>query len=224
MIGAVQNEINTFVPKATGGDTMDKDAFLKLMISQLKNQDPLNPMDGTEYASQLAQFSSLEQLSNLNDSVNKSIDANYYLTQSINNTLTATLIGNDVKLVSPVLQNKGQESIDMGFNLSSDATNVNIEIYNENGALIKTISQENISSGDHKLSWDFSDNNGVKMPYGKYTYKVTAVDTQGNNFDGTTYGVGTIDGVKFTENGTTLIVDGVEYSLADVLEILNNNS
>lgn len=224
MIGSVQNDVNTFVQQPKGGDTMDKDAFLELMLAQLKNQDPLNPMDGTEYASQLAQFSSLEQLTNLNDSVNQSIDANYYLTQSINNTLTATLIGNDVKLASPVLQNVGQESVDLGYNLTSDASKVNIEIYNENGALIKTITQENISSGDHKLSWDFSDNNGNKMPNGKYTYKVTGVDGSGNDFTASTYGVGTIDGVKFTENGTTLIVDGIEYSLADVLEILNNNS
>jgi flagellar basal-body rod modification protein FlgD len=224
MIGSVQNEVNTFVQQPKGGDTMDKDAFLELMIAQLKNQDPLNPMDGTEYAAQLAQFSSLEQLTNLNDAVNKSIDANYYLTQSINNTLTATLIGNDVKLASPVLQNVGQESVDLGYNFSSDVSQAKIEIYNENGALIKTISEENISAGDHKLSWDFSDNNGNKMPYGKYTYKVTGVDVSGNEITASTYGIGTIDGVKFTENGTTLIVDGVEYSLADVIEILNNNS
>jgi len=226
MIGSVQNQVNTYVPSAKGGDTMDKDAFLELMIAQLQNQDPLDPMDGTEYAAQLAQFTSLEQLTNLNEAVNQSIDANYFLTQSINNTLTATLIGNDVKLVSPVLQNVGQDDVSFGYKLPSAATNVTVEIYNEQGALIRTINvdEENFSEGDHKLSWDFSDDNGTKVPNGKYTYKVNATNAKGEDINAITYGRGTIDGVKFSENGTTLIVDGIEYSLADVMEILNNSS
>ena len=90
--------------------TLGKDDFLKLMIAQLKNQDPLNPMNGTEYAAQLAQFTSLEQLTNLNANVSKSIDTNYVLTQSINNTLAATLIGKEVKINGNTIQNNGQES------------------------------------------------------------------------------------------------------------------
>ncbi|PIQ09856.1 MAG: flagellar hook capping protein [Ignavibacteriales bacterium CG18_big_fil_WC_8_21_14_2_50_31_20] len=224
MIGGIDSQFNTYTPAAKGGDTMDKDAFLSLMIAQLQNQDPMNPMDGTEYAAQLAQFTSLEQLTNLNTSMNKSIDANYYLTQSINNTLTATLIGNDVKLASPSLQNVGQDSVSIGYKLPSDSSNVKISIYNESGALIRTIEQENISGGDHKLSWDFSDNNGTKVPKGKYTFKVTATDNKGDDLVVSTYGVGTIDAVRFSENGTTLVVDGVEYNLSDIMEILNNSS
>ena len=224
MIGGIDSQFNTYTPAAKGGDTMDKDAFLSLMIAQLQNQDPMNPMDGTEYAAQLAQFTSLEQLTNLNTSMNKSIDANYYLTQSINNTLTATLIGNDVKLASPSLQNVGQDSVSIGYKLPSDSSNVKISIYNESGALIRTIEQENISGGDHKLSWDFFDNNGTKVPKGKYTFKVTATDNKGDDLVVSTYGVGTIDAVRFSENGTTLVVDGVEYNLSDIMEILNNSS
>jgi len=224
MIGGIDSQFNTYTPATKGGDTMDKDAFLSLMIAQLQNQDPMNPMDGTEYAAQLAQFTSLEQLTNLNTSMNKSIDANYYLTQSINNTLTATLIGNDVKLASPSLQNVGQDSVSIGYKLPSDSSNVKISIYNESGALIRTIEQENISGGDHKLSWDFSDNNGTKVPKGKYTFKVTATDNKGDDLVVSTYGVGTIDAVRFSENGTTLVVDGVEYNLSDIMEILNNSS
>ena len=163
MISPLDNQVNTYVSQPQGGDEMDKDAFLELMIAQLQNQDPLDPMDGTEYAAQLAQFTSLEQLTNLNDTMNASIDADYFLTQSINNTLTATLIGNDVKLASPTLNNIGQDSIDFGYNLPADASGVTIEIYNEHGALVRTISEEDTSTGDHKLSWDFFDDNGKKL-------------------------------------------------------------
>lgn len=224
MISSVQNQVNTFVPAAQGSDTMNKDAFLELMIAQLQNQDPLDPMDGTEYASQLAQFTSLEQLTNLNDTMDKSIDADYYLTQSINNTLTATLIGNNVKLASPTLNNIGQENIDFGYKLPVDASSVTVEIYNENGALVRTISEGANSSGDHKLSWDFFDDNGKKLPEGSYNFKITAKDVNEVAVDVATYGVGTIDGVRFGDEGTSLVVGGIEYNLADVIEILNNTT
>ncbi|MCK5088240.1 MAG: flagellar hook capping protein [Melioribacteraceae bacterium] len=220
MVNGVQNQVNTLINSPQGGNDMGRDDFLKLMIAQLQNQDPLSPMDGTEYAAQLAQFTSLEQLTNLNDSVNRSIDANYYLTQSINNTLTATLIGNNVKLASSSLQNIGQDDISFGYNLGADAANVTVEIFNEDGALVSTITEQNISSGDHQLSWDFTDNNGNKLPEGNYTFEVTATNANGDSLDATTFGTGTIDGIKFSENGTTLIVGGIEYQLADVLEIL----
>jgi len=212
------------VQEPQGGDEMGKDAFLELMIAQMQNQDPMDPMDGTEYAAQLAQFSALEQLTNLNTSMDASIDADYYLTQSINNTLTATLIGNDVKLASPTLHNIGQDSVEFGYNLPVDASQVSIEIFNEHGALIRTITEDDFSSGDHKLSWDFSDDNGKKLPEGSYRFEVTAKDTQGENMIVNSYGIGAIDGVKFGENGTTLIVGGIEYNLADVIEILNPDS
>ena len=66
MLPINNNNSNSQTTNATSKGTLGKDDFLKIMIAQLKNQDPMNPMDGTQYASQLAQFSSLEQLSNLN--------------------------------------------------------------------------------------------------------------------------------------------------------------
>lgn len=224
MVSAVQNQANTYTATTQGGDEMDKTAFLQLMIAQLKNQDPMSPMDGTEYAAQLAQFTSLEQLTNLNDSMDASIDASYYLTQSINNTMTATLIGNDVKLALPILQNIGQDNIEFGYKLPVDASDISIKIYNEKGALVRTIPEGNNSTGDHKLSWDFFDDNGKKLPEGKYKFEVTATDTSGDEIEVETYGLGTIDGVRFGESGTTLIVGGIEYNLADIIEILRSNS
>ena len=137
----------------------------------------------------------------------------------LDNYFQVQVIGNNVKLATSSLQNIGQDEITFGYNLGANAANVTVEIYNEDGALVSTITEQNISSGDHQLSWDFTDNNGNKLPEGNYTFKVTATNAKGDSLDTTTFGIGTIDGIKFSENGTTLIVGGIEYQLADVIEI-----
>jgi flagellar basal-body rod modification protein FlgD len=194
------------------------------MIAQLKNQDPLNPMDGTEYAAQLAQFSSLEQLTNLNDSVTQSMESNYYLTQSINNTLIATLVGNDVKVSASSIKYTGQEQIDLSYTLPSYASEVTINIYDSDGTLIRTIDDVELAQGENKLSWDFTDNNGGKVPAGTYSTEIVAKDAATNNeMSVTLFKYGTIEGVRFGENGTVLVVDGGEYSLSDIVEIVKGN-
>jgi flagellar basal-body rod modification protein FlgD len=180
-------------------------------------------MEGTEFAAQLAQFTSLEQLMNLNDSMDVSINANYLLSQSINNTLAATLIGKEVKLNGNSFQNNGQENTTLGYNLSTAASSVTVKIYNESGALIKTIENAPKNSGDNKLIWDFTDNDGNSVPEGKYRFEVEPKDAESNLLSYSTYVLGKIDGVKFTEMGTMLVVNGAEYNLSDIMEIYDSN-
>jgi flagellar basal-body rod modification protein FlgD len=207
----------------TGGTVMGKEDFLKMLLAQLQNQDPLSPMDGTQFASQLTQYSSLEQLINLNSSMDTSINANYYLSQSINNTLAATLIGKEVKLNGSSFQNDGQTNTTLGYNLSTAASSVTIKIYNESGALVKTIENAPKNSGDNKLIWDFTDNDGNSIPQGKYSFQVEPKDADSNLLSYSAYVLGKIDGVKFTENGTMLVVNGGQYNLSDIMEIYNSS-
>lgn len=201
--------------------TLGKDDFLKLMIQQLKNQDPLNPLDGTEYASQLAQFSSLEQLTNLNSSITKSMDVNYLLTQSINNTMVATLIGKEVKIDGNNLNVVGQEKIDVGYNLPAQAKSVVVKIMDSNGNVVRLL-DGSVESGRSKVSWDLCDNNGEKVKNGNYTFEVEAYSMSGEKLTLSTYKIGLIDGVRFTDKGSMLLVGGAEYSISDILEILNS--
>ena len=113
---------------------LGKDDFLKLLITQLKNQDPLNPTDGTAFASQLAQFSSLEQLSNLNDAIQQSMSNSLYLTQSINNSLASNLVGKNVTVLSDSVTNTGQGETQLGYTLPQNAASASIEIQDEYGA------------------------------------------------------------------------------------------
>ncbi|MCX6169913.1 MAG: flagellar hook capping protein [Ignavibacteriales bacterium] len=221
MVDPITGTSTSTTQQTTSKSSLGKDDFMKLMISQLQNQDPLNPMDGTAFSAQLAQFSSLEQLSNLNTYMKQSIDANATLTQSINNTLITGLIGKDVKLSGGAIKVNGQDGITLGYTLPVEAKTAQIKIYNESGGLVKTI-DGNTNSGTSKLSWDLTDNNGNKLPNGNYKFEVDAVNTKGESMTLDIFKVGTIDGVRFTDQGTVLLVGGAEYSLADIAEVLNN--
>lgn len=220
-VSSTSNSANNI---STNNAIMGKDDFLKMMIAQLKNQDPMNPMDGTQYASQLAQFSSLEQLSNLNSTMTQSLAGNSQLTQSINNMMVSNLIGKDTKLTGSDIQVNGQTKIDLGYNLPMQASSVEVDIYDSNGGLVKTINNSSLSKGDSKLSWDLTDNSGSKVPNSNYTFKVTATDANGNDITTTQYKYGIIDGVKFNSSGTVLLIDGAEYNISEVSEITNTNN
>ena len=204
--------------------SMGESDFLQLMIEELKNQDPMNPMDGTQYASQLAQFSSLEQLTNLNNTMTQSVAANSQLTQSVNNMMVSNLIGKETKLGGSDIQVNGQTSIDLGYNLPTQASQVQVNILDSNGALIKTINGPSLSTGDSKLSWDLTDNNGNKVSNGNYTFQVVAKDGNGQSISPTICKYGTIDGVIFNSSGTTLLVDGAQYSISEITEITNTGT
>lgn len=221
MVDPIGSSYSGFNPAGQGKSVLGKDDFMKLLVKQMQNQDPLSPMEGSEFAAQLAQFSSLEQLTNLNDLMGASLEANYYLTQSINNTMTATLIGKEVKLEGSSLEYKGQEEVNFGYNLPADAKSVTVNIYNDKGALVRTIKNASTDAGTTKLSWDFTDNEGSKLPTGKYRFEVEAKNNNDENMAVSSFIWGQIDGVKFSDSGSTLLVGGVEYYLSDILEILN---
>ena len=223
-IGGVTSVNNNPVYATEDNSTMDKDAFLKLMIEQLKNQDPLEPMDGTDYSAQLAQFSSLEQLQNINDSLNTSIDANYLLAQSVNNSMATTLIGKEAKIANDTITYDGQKGNSIGYHLPSQASKVEVKIYNESGAVVKTYTDLETSEGEYKLSWDFTDDNGRKVGSGKYRFEVKAEGMDGSDMTAAQYLIGRIDGVRYSSNGTSILINGIEYQVSDVFEIADSEN
>lgn len=219
------NSTNTSSTDSTTSKTsLGKDDFLKLMMAQLKYQDPLNPMDGTEYATQLAQFSSLEQLTNMNTSLNTSINANYLLAQSVNNTMAVSLIGKEIKLSGSTINYNGESNINLGYTLPSDAKKVTVNIYDSSGKLVKSVEESNSSNGTHKLSWDFTDNSGNKLSKGSYKYEVKATDYSNNSLTTEIFKYGVISSVKYEEGGTKIIVGNSAYSLSDVAEVFSGTN
>lgn len=203
---------------------LGKDDFLTLLITQLKYQDPMNPLDGTEFAAQLAQFSTVEQLANMNDTLEASVTTNQLMAQSIGNTLATTLIGKDVKASGNSVQWTGDSAVRFGYTLSSAADSVTVKVYDEAGTLVRTMTDTSVEGGDNTMTWDGKDDSGATMAAGKYTIAVEAENASGAAVTSSTFLFGTVEGVRFTASGTVFVVDGMEIPLANILEILQGKT
>jgi flagellar basal-body rod modification protein FlgD len=150
---------------------MGKDDFLNLLVAQLKNQDPLSPDDPTAFTAQLAQFSSLEQLTNLNTSMEG-------LTEAQNNSekiSSLSLIGKNVSYNSGTLNYAGQP-IELGYQLDGTASSVTISIQDANGKTVHTTqaAATELGAGNHFITWDGTDQDGNPVASGKYTIVLQA--------------------------------------------------
>jgi flagellar basal-body rod modification protein FlgD len=195
--------------------TMGKDAFLKLLITQLQHQDPLNPADSTEFTSQLAQFSSLEQLSNVNDNLNtlKLYQA------SINNAQAVSFIGKDIVSKGKGLQVTSGQPVACEFELGAAAKRIAVSIYDASGNFVKDIQATALKAGTQSLTWDAKDRNGNTVADGSYSFEVQAEGASGEKVDVTTYSKGTVTGVTFEDGVTYLIVGRNKVAIGDVTQV-----
>ena len=206
---------------ASSGDEVSKDQFLKLLTYQLKAQNPLKPYDNQEFASQLAQFSQLEQLTDIRSLLEEQVQTNMILTNTISNTALPGLLGKSAKAMSDSVQLKQDEPAPVGYTLPYRAASGQLTILDSSGNKVREMKLEELDllSGDHKLSWDGKDNDGNQLPSGDYTFQIEAFDSQGGSVSASTFTYGTLSAVKFTSEGTKLVMNGVEIPLEKVLDI-----
>lgn len=200
------------------GKTMEKDEFLKLLVTQLSHQDPLKPMESHEFASQLAQFSSLEQLQNMNGTMEESIMSDYMMTQSINNTLATTLIGKTAVANGNKITFSG-ESSNIQFNLNSSVETLTLTIKDSSGNIVRTITETGFSEGLNSVYWDGKNSLGDTVIEGDYNYKITAYNNEGDLIQSQSLISGKIDGISYDENGIVLMINGNKINLNEILEI-----
>ena len=194
---------------------LGKEDFLHLLITQLQNQDPLNPTDHTEFTAQLAQFSSLEQLSNVNDNLEQLQN----FQASTNNSQAVSLLGKEITANGNFLRLSDGEPIGCDFSLGRDAAAVVVNIYDSTGEFVKAFESEDLSSGRHTLVWDGTDRNGNPAKDGNYTFEILAADTNGKNVNVTAFFTGTVNTVTFENNTPFLISEGQKIALGDVIQV-----
>ena len=194
---------------------LGKDDFLTLLLTQLQNQDPLNPTDSVEYTAQLAQFSSLEQLSN----VNQNLEYLQMFQASINNAQAVSFIGKEITALGDGIQVTDGVAEACEFKLAADASGVTINIYNEAGNLVKTIEEGSMDAGRQTVQWDATDQNGNPLADGDYTFEVMAVDADEQAVEAITYSTGIVSGVTFIDGTTYFMVENQKIPIADIIEV-----
>lgn len=204
----------------TSEQILGKDDFLQLLVTQLSNQNPLEPMKPDDFSVQLAQFSSLEQLTNMNQLMESSLETNLLLTTSINNTLAANVIGKQVKALGSETYFDGNNPAKLTYDLSGDAASVNVEILDKSGKVVRTVELGSASAGEQNYTWDGKDDNGNTLDAANYDFRVTANDLEGNEMNVLTYMTGLITGLRYGNNGPVLMMGNTEVRMANVLEIL----
>jgi len=196
-------------------NVLAKEDFLKLLVAQLQAQDPLKPMESTEFTAQLAQFSSLEQLSNINDNLQ-------YLQlyqSSINNAQAVAFIGKNVEAIGNSIQLTNGVSDDMLFDLASDANAVFINIFDSSGKFIKAIESGPYNAGEQSIAWDGTDKDGNNVSDGEYDFEVVATDANGDEIQTTTFITAAVTGVTFIDGTTYLLAGDKKIPVGNVIKV-----
>lgn len=190
------------------------DQFLTLLTTQLKNQDPMDPVDTNEFTNQLVQFASVEQL----------IKQNEYFEQLIEQQGIATSVaasdfkGKIVEVPGSVATLEGGEAR-WAYMLEDEAAEVKIEIKDEDGFVLQTIQGEP-DKGIHELMWDGEKKDGTDADPGNYVISIEALDAEGKQMFGRVWGHAKVEGVEIG-SGTEpyLIVGGNKHPISLVSEI-----
>jgi flagellar basal-body rod modification protein FlgD len=218
------SSVNTTTGAQTGSTStassqeMNKDDFLKLLMTQLKNQDPLQPMDTNQISSQLAQFSSIEQLVDIKNLLQTSSDSNAVLTQTMYNSLATNMIGKEIKGYTNDIQYDGSTAVKFGFSYPTDAKTVTVSILDSNGKVVKSY-KDSFTTGDNTISWDGTDNSGNAVQSGAYTIKIDAQDSSGTALTVQPYTFGKITSIRYKDGESYVVVNGVEIDIKNLTEI-----
>jgi len=199
----------------SGKKEMGRDAFFQLLLTQLQNQDPFNPMKSTDMTSQLAQFSQLEQLSNMNTTLSF---LQLYLA-SLNNAQAVDFIGKEIEAKGDSVQLSEGGSAPLSYELMDDAGSVTIKIYDQNMQLIRTVERGSQSAERQEWVWDGKDNQGNQVEAGIYNFEVSATDVEGEEVAINTYLRGVVTGVTFEDGITYLMLGERKVAIGDVIKV-----
>lgn len=162
-----------FVPPT---EQMGQQDFLRLLTTQLANQDPTKPMEPKEFITDMTQFANLQAVQDVNANFT-SMQNSYLASQAVN---SAVLIGKSVMAETDKLNYDGTKPVDLAVSSDSTYTDAQAVIVNDKGEIVKTWKWDSLSEGQKDLTWDGLDDNGNGVPPGDYRLMATAKDIEGN--------------------------------------------
>lgn len=200
----------------TSGSSLGKEDFLKLLVTQLQNQDPMNPSDPTEFTAQLATFSSLEQLFTVNANLGKMASSS----GDIERLSALSLIGKEVVSTSGKFR-LGNAGAELGYRLDVPASAVSLSVLDASGRAVASMAPTQAGAGDHFVNWNGTGFSGQKLPPGDYSLVVQAVAGEKEPVPAKALVKGTVTGVDLGASGSVLVSDAGDFRLQDVASVRN---
>lgn len=221
-VSAITNMIQTGTAKTNASSqtlSADMNTFLTLLTTQLKYQDPLDPMDTAEFTNQLVQYSSVEQAIQMNSK----LDSLLTLNMSNLGAQAVSYIGKTAQVLGDVMPLEGGKA-KATYTFNKDVVSSTIMVKDMNGKVVYTTSGET-TSGTHEFTWDGKDSNGIQLEDGAYQIVVSPKVNNGEaQATVTTTIFGKVTGVASDDNGIYIgLGDAVTASLGDILTMRNDD-
>ncbi len=193
---------------------------MKLLIAQMQNQDPMNPMQGDQMAAQLAQFSTLEQMQEMNATLTDQSTAQGALLGAVQSTSAISTLGHTVVATGNQVQIGGASgSTSVTADIGAQAKDATLHIYDSTGKEVGSRDLGALGAGNKEV---FQLGDATKgLPDGTYTYSIDGQDVAGAAINVTTYMSGKVDGISSSANGIILNSGGLQIPYASVLQVTN---
>ncbi|MFN3692218.1 MAG: flagellar hook assembly protein FlgD [Fervidobacterium sp.] len=212
-VNATSNLFSGISERTTKKD-LDKEAFLRLLLTQLKSQDPLEPMKDRDFIAQMSQLSSLEQVMNMSKSVQSFVDtaAQLYKTQAV------SMIGKNAVVKTNTINVENGVAESKVFSLDTPS-NIVVKIFDNSGKLIKEEKLGQIDAGMQLFAWDGKDEKGTKVKDGKYVLRILRLNSNGDYEEIPLIESGKVSGVRFEGNKINVVVNNKIYDISEISEI-----
>lgn len=184
---------------------LGKDEFFKIMVTQIQHQDPTKPYQNEQMASQMAQFSALEQMMNVNSNLEKLSESQ----QPLHHLGAAGLIGKYVTADSSRFVHKEGKYSDLRFDLPADAKKVRLMILNERGETVREIEYGEMKKGTQTVAWNGKRGNNTNAPNGNYMIQVTALNERNQSIPVQTLNTNVVHGVAYEGKDTVLLIGDI---------------
>ena len=213
-IGSITSQTASSSNTDQAGLIGDYSTFLTMLTTQLQHQDPMEPMDASQFTDQLVQFSAVEQQIKSNEQLE-----NLSAMMTASNALgVLNFVGTEVSVDGSTGKMSAYGDIDFGF--SSDAAGTaEITIRNENGDIVANYTDIEIKEGEQTFTWDGTDGSGNRMGEGTYTIQINAKDANSNALDIDTTTKGIVEDIDFSSNEPLLLVNDQRITTAQIISV-----